>query len=287
MVFAIIQLSCATQNSPSKDDSSIYDLMKRNQSVYMENQTIDDGIDFTSISNAHPISEGISQIKIQSGITFKNCVFNKSVLAFKKLENGNMILTAFLGNVSFIDCIFKEEVNFRGSSIYGRVDFTGSTFNSDANFEDFNCHENAFYNQCTFEGTSRFQNAYFNQNANFMNAEFYGITSFQSSLFNSELQFSAIKCVKYADFTLIDCRGKTFFNYAEFKEKADFSHAIFNQDFQFVSTVSQNTRFDACRFLGDTRFNETEMSSLTFSESYFLFQSLEVLDANRKLTQRK
>lgn len=68
-----------------------------------------------------------------------------------------------------------------------------------------------------------------------MSAEFYDNASFQSSLFNSELQFSASKFYKYADLTLIDSRGKVLFNYAEFNEKADFSHSIFVQDFDFIS----------------------------------------------------
>jgi len=281
---ALVQLSCATQNPSSNEDKSMKALIKKEQHVYIENQTIDDVIDFTSFLEKHLVSEGVYQVNVKSGISFKKCVFNKPVRAFKKMEDGSVILTSFQGNVSFIDCIFMEDVNFRGSSIVGRTDFTGSTFNKSANFEELNCHEKAFFNTCIFEGSLRFQNAFFNQNANFMSAEFYDTISFQSSLFNSELQFSAGKFYKYADLTLIDCRGKVLFNYADFRGKADLSHSIFAQDFDFISTKNKITSFNNCRFLGKVRFNKMEVSSaLSIKGSYFLLGTPEIDIPSEKL----
>lgn len=284
VLVVLVQISCATQNSSSNEDNSMKNLIKKELPVYIENQTIDETIDFTSFLSTHLISEGVYQVNIKSGITFKKCIFNKPVNAYKKLENGGAILTTFQGNVSFIDCIFKEDVNFRGSSIYGRTDFTGSRFNSDVNFEELNCHENAFFNQCIFEGASRFQNSFFNQKANFMSIECYDTISFQSILFNSELQFSAGKFFKYADFTLIDCRGKVLFNYAEFKDKANFSNSIFAQDFDFVNTLNHTTSFNNCRFLGIVRFNKAEVfSSFSFKDAYFMLKTPEINVPSQKL----
>jgi len=277
LMAALTQLSCATQNASNNKDNNLKQLIQNEQHVYIENQTIDELLDFTSFFNTHLISEGVYQVNIKSSITFKKCIFNKSVNAFRKMENGNIVLTAFQGNVSFIDCIFMDDVNFRGSSIVGRTDFTGSSFNKSANFEELNCHENAFFNKCVFEESLRFQNAFFNQKANFMNTKFYGTVSFQSSLFNSESQFSAATFYKYADFTLIDCRGKSLFNYTEFMDKADLSHSIFLQDFDFISTKNKTTHFNSCRFLGNVRFNKMEVSStLSINDSYFLLQTPEI-----------
>lgn len=277
VIVALTQLSCATQNSSNNEDNSMKKLIQNEQHVYIENQTFDEVLDFTSFFSTHLISDGVYQVNIKSGITFKKCTFNKPVSAFKKMENGNIVLTAFKGNVSFIDCIFMDEVNFRGSSVVGRTDFTGSSFNKSANFEELNCHENAFFNKCVFEGSLRFQNAFFNQKANFMNAEFYDTVSFQSSLFNSESQFSAAKFYKYADFTLIDCRGRSLFNYAEFMDKADLSHSIFLQDFDFISTKNKTTRFNSCRFLGNVRFNKMEViSAFSIKGSSFLLETPEI-----------
>jgi len=285
---ALVQMSCATQNSSPNEDRSMKDLIKNSQSVDINDKTINDIVDFTSYVDKHLISEGVYQVNINSNITFKNCIFKKPVIAYKREENGNIVLTSFKGTISFIDCIFKEDVNFRGSSIYGRTDFTGSTFNLNANFEELNCHENAFFNKTIFEGPLRFQNAFFNQKANFMNAGFFDSVSFQSSVFNAELQFSAAKFYKYADLTLIDCRAKVLFNYAEFRDNAELSHSIFFQDFDFVSTKNKTTNFDNCRFLGLARFDKTEVvSSLSFMQSYFLLKTPEIDIPSQKLMVSK
>ncbi|WP_178987958.1 pentapeptide repeat-containing protein [Winogradskyella schleiferi] len=281
---ALVQLSCATQNSSSNEDKSIKKIILSDEPVYVENKTIDEPIDFTSYFETHQISEGVYQVDIKSGVTFKKCVFKKPVSAFRKMDNGSIVLTSFQGNVTFIDCFFEEDVNFRGSSINGRIDFTGTTFDKSANFEELNCHENAFFNKCIFEGSLRFQNAFFNQKANFMSAEFYDSTSFQNSLFNSELQFSAAKFFKYTDFALIDCRGKVLFNYTEFRYKADFSHSIFVQDFDFVNTKNHTTSFNNCRFLGKVRFNNLEViSAFSLKDSYFMLDTPKIDIDSEKL----
>lgn len=284
ILIASAQLSCATKSASATENNSMKDIIEKKQPVYFEHTTIDEAIDFTSILEPHQISEGVYQVSINSGITFKKCVFNKPVNAYKKMDNGDIVITSFYGNVSFIDCVFKEGVNFRGSVIHGRTDFTGSFFKSDVNFEELSCHENAFFNACVFEGSLRFQNSFFNQKTNFIRAKFYDNVSFQNSVFNSELQCSATEFYKYADFTLIDCRGKVFFNYADFRDKGDFSHSICVQDFNFVSTKSNSTSFNNSRFLGITSFNNIEVSSqLNFEGIYFLMDTPEVDIPSEKL----
>ncbi len=288
ILIVLFQMSCATQNSSTKEENSMKSLIKNKKSVFVENMTFDEEVDFTSILESQLISEGIYQTQINSSITFKKCIFNKPVIAFGNTQNGNIVVTSFESNVTFIDCIFQEEVNFRGSSIHGRADFTGSDFNANANFEEINCHENAYFNTTVFEGALRFQNAVFAQRANFLGAEFNDTVSFQNSLFNSEFQCSTSKFFKYADFTLIDCRGKVFFNYAEFKDKADFSHAIFMQDFDFVNTKNNTTNFNNARFFGIARFNKTEViSSLSLKESYFLMGAPVIDVTSEKLMYSK
>ncbi len=288
VLVALLQMSCATQNSSTNDDNSMKSLIKNKQSVYIENKTFNEIIDFTSFLESNLISEGIYQTQINSSITFKNCIFNKPVTALGKTQNGNIVFTFFESNVTFIDCIFQEDVNFRGCSIYGRTDFTGSSFNANANFEEINFHENAYFNKTVFEGKLRFQNAVFSQKANFLNAEFNDDVSFQNSLFNSEFQCSTGRFFKYADFTLIDCRGKVFFNYAEFKDKADFSYAVFMQDFDFINTKNYTTNFNNSRFFGTARFNKIEViSSLSLKDSYFLLGNPVLEVASEKLIYSK
>lgn len=284
----ITQISCATQNSSTTEGIGIKDLIKKNLAVYIENKTIEEAIDFTSFLETHLISEGIYQVNVNSNITFKNCVFKKPVQSFRKMENGDIVITSFRRNLTFIDCIFKEDVSFRASSIYGRTDFTGSAFNVSANFEELSCHENAFFNRTKFEGELRFQNSFFHQKANFMNIECFANTSFQNSVFNSEVQFSAGRFYSYVDFALIDCRDKVLYNYVEFKGKAEFGSSVFFQDFDFVSTQNTTTSFDNCRFLGKVRFDKSQvLTSLNLKGTYFLLETPEIDIPAEKLLNSK
>ena len=40
-------------------------------------------------------------------------MFKKPIIAYKKGSSNEVILSAFWGNLSFIDCVFKDQVNFR------------------------------------------------------------------------------------------------------------------------------------------------------------------------------
>ncbi|MCB0843485.1 MAG: pentapeptide repeat-containing protein [Bacteroidetes bacterium] len=267
----ILHTSCATQNMSKQKGNSLGDLIKTHQDVYIENQTFEDAVDFTSFLKKHLISEGIYQVHINSGLTFKNCVFKKPVYSFIN-DGSNVVITTFGKNLSFIECVFEDEVNFRGSTVSGRTDFTKSTFKGLANFEETTFHQNTFFNWAKFEKEHRFQNSYFLQKANFMNTEYFANASFQSSTFHSELQLSASKFYKYADLSLIDCRGNALFNYTEFWERADLSNSTFSQNFDFVSTQNQRTNFRGCKFMGQTKFfKSTVAEALDFSKCFFLF----------------
>jgi hypothetical protein len=271
LLFAIaFHSSCATQNISQQKGTNLSQLIKNHQDVYIENQTFEDEIDFTSFLKKHLVSEGVDQVHIQSGITFKNCVFKKPVRSFVSTES-QVTLSHFEKNLTFLECTFEDEVNFRGSQINGRVDFTKSTFRGVANFEETRYQQNAFFNWCKFEKEHRFQNSFFLQKANFMNTEYVDNASFQSSTFNAELQLSASKFYKYADLSLIDCRGNALFNYTEFWDRADISNAHFGQNFSFVSAQNQRTNFGRTKFMGTSVFHKSMATeSISFKECFFL-----------------
>lgn len=273
----IFNSSCATQNVKNKTGISVEDLIKQGKDVYIEGKKFEHEIDFTSYLSSVLISEGVYQCNIKSCITFKNCVFDKNVKSFKTQGDNKVTVTSFFGNLSFIDCVFNSEVNFRGSTVHGRVDFTKSTFKSTANFEECSFTQNTFFNWSKFEGEHRFQNSFFQQKANFMNTEYYQNASFQNCTFNAEFQISASKFYKYADFSLIDCRANTLFNYSEFKKKADFSNAYFAQNLDFVNTQNNQTTFNNSRFMGNTNFSKLMVSeSVSFKSCFFLFNKPQI-----------
>ena len=266
-----LSTSCASQQVQSKKDHSYKDLIRNGKEVYVEDKTFEDIVDFTALLKAHPTAHNVGQVNIKSSLTFKNCIFKKGLRAFQSGEEG-IVSTAFWGNVSFIECRFEGAVNFRNSCIYGRTDFTKSTFEELANFEESTFGQNAFFNWCKFEKEHRFQNSFFVQKANFMNTEYWENASFQSAVFNAECQLSVSKFFKYADLSLIDSRGHMLVNYTEFLGKANFSHAHFNRNFDFVNTINQKTDFSHTVFMGKAKFfGTTTAEILDFKSCFFLF----------------
>lgn len=270
IVLTFLNASCALQSARMEKNPTIKGLIEKNEPVFVQNQTFDDAIDFTQFLEATLMSQGQAQVHIQSPITFVNCTFKQPVSAYRK--EGEMLLsTTFHGNLSFLECQFEAEVNFRACTVIGRTDFTKCTFKQTAVFEETTFLQNAYFHGCMFNGEHRFQNSFFNQKANFMNSEFNGLASFQSTVFNSELQMSVAKFYKYADFSLMDCRGAALFAYAEFADQAVFNGAHFHNRLDFISVQNDRTDFSKARFLGETRFNKsTAQQSVKLSQAFFL-----------------
>lgn len=273
----IINSFCTTQNVNNKTGVSLEDFIRQGKDVYVEDKRFENEIDFTSYVNNILVSEGVYQSNIKSSITFKNCVFDKSVKSFKSQDENKVTVASFLGSLSFIECTFNNEVNFRGSTVYGRVDFTKSIFKKTANFEECSFKQNVFFNWSKFEEEHRFQNSFFLQKANFMNTEYYQNASFQNCTFNAEVQLSASKFYKYADFSLLDCRGNILLNYSEFIDRADFSNSYFGQNVDFVNTQNNQTTFNKSRFMGNTKFFKLVVSkSITFKNCFFLLEKPQI-----------
>lgn len=282
-IFALLNWSCGTQKVSKNSTNSLKTLIRSDKNVYVENKVFYDEIDFTSFIEENLISHGIYQVNIKSSITFNKCTFLKQVNAFKNKKN-NKVITSFLGNLSFIECEFRGEANFRGCTVYGRTDFTNSNFKEATNFEEANFFKNTYFNGCRFEKETRFQNSFFLQKVNFMNTEYKGVANFQNSVFNSELQFSVSKFYKYADFSLIDCRSNIFFNFAEFLKRADFSNSSFGKNIDFNNSKNVTTNFSKCLFKGKTNFFKlTVRDIINFENAYFLMPKPQLEYLNEKV----
>jgi len=270
-LFMLLWSSCLTQKVDKPNELSLANRLMTEQTIVFENKTFEEAVDFTTLLTQTQVGGKQFGITIQPSLTFINCVFQKEVNA--NLKDSNRLLTAtFQGNVSFQDCTFKADVNFRGSLFYGKSIFTNSTFKGSTNFEETTFYQTAYFNTCKFEEEVRFQNSFFIQKANFMNTEFFEGLSFQSTVFNAEAQFSVGKFHKYTDFSLTDFRAKAIFNYSEFSERAKFSNVRFHGDVDFLTTIHHKTSFKKSRFIGNLRmFKSTLVEEMNFEESFFLF----------------
>jgi hypothetical protein len=265
----IIMTNCASSNVP-QNQGSFEDLIKSGEDVFYKDVTFDQDIDFTQF-NKNLISEGVYQVRIISSVTFQNCTFNGKVTTYKKDNDNTITLTSFQSNLSFIGCIFNNEVSFRASSVLGRADFTNAAFFKGASFEECTFFQNAYFRASIYYKELRFQNAVFMQKANFLNAEFDTTTSFQQAHFHSEAQFSSTKFIGYADFGLISCQGNFFINYAVFYDRAIFNNAFYNSQADFNNVSFKNCEMTNCRFFGGTRFlKSTVEQHLSLDNCYFL-----------------
>lgn len=270
IITGIIMTTCASSNVPQKN-GSFEDLITAGKDVFFKDMTFDKDIDFTQF-NKNLISEGVYQVRIVSSVTFQNCTFNGKVTAYRKDDDNSITLTSFQSNLSFIGCIFNNEVSFRAVSVFGRTDFTNAAFFKGASFEECTFFQNAYFRASIYYKELRFQNAVFMQKANFLSAEFDTTTSFQQATFHSEAQFSSTKFMGYADFGLISCQGNFFANYAVFYDRAIFNDGFYNCQADLLNVSFKQCEMMNCRFFGKTRFlKSTVEEHLSFDNSFFLF----------------
>ncbi|HEY9114150.1 MAG TPA: pentapeptide repeat-containing protein [Bacteroidales bacterium] len=272
VITAIIMTTCASSNV-SQNKGSFEDLIIAGKDILFKDMTFTEDIDFTQFEK-NLISEGVYQVRIASSVTFQNCTFKGKVISYKKNEDGTLTLASFQSNLSFIGCNFKNEVSFRGASVFGRTDFTGSAFSKTASFEECTFFQNAYFRASNYHEEVRFQNAVFMQKANFLNAEFDVTVSFQQAVFHSEAQFSSVKFIGYADFGLINCYGNFFANYAVFANQAIFNNGFYNSQADFISINFKQCEMKNCRFFGTTRFSKSTVEEQFILENSFFLLGL-------------
>jgi hypothetical protein len=266
-----ILATCASSNVP-QNKGKFEDMIIAGKDVFFKDMTFNNDFDFTQF-NKNLISEGVYQVRIVSSITFQNCTFNGKVIAYEKGGDFTITLSSFQSNLSFIGCIFNNEVNFRAASVAGRTDFTNAAFFKGANFEECTFFQNAYFRASIYYQELRFQNAVFMQKANFLNAEFDTTTSFQQAKFHGEAQFSSTKFLGYSDFGLISCHDNFFANYAVFIDRAIFNNGFYSSQADFNNVSFQQCEMMNCRFFGETRFlKSTVEHQLLLDNSFFLFK---------------
>ena len=103
--------NCESIQTKPKNEFNLKDRIKQGKSILITDKEFNSPIDFTEITEQILISENIFQVNIKVPVTFKNCVFKKPVIAYKKGSSNEVIVSAFWGNLSFIDCVFEDQVN--------------------------------------------------------------------------------------------------------------------------------------------------------------------------------
>ena len=97
----------------------------RGEHLYLDSCIVWGDLDFTKLPNRNRISSNLTQVFVESSVTFHDCLFVGEVRAFDS-EAG--ICVGFAPNPRFTQFDFREEADFTEAIVEGRVFFTGSLF---------------------------------------------------------------------------------------------------------------------------------------------------------------
>jgi uncharacterized protein YjbI with pentapeptide repeats len=255
--FLLVMTQCQTTGGSGAAPPDFRSQLAKGEDVFVENQEIAGDVDFTAVAPGQLVAPGNRRVNVRSAVTFRKCRFKGKVTGFRMDSDGTATACAFGRNLSFIECTFEGEVNFRANAVADLACFSGCVFMQKASFEDADFQNHAWFGQSRFEDEGRFQNANFRRKADFFKAEFSKACSFQGGFFASDAQFGGLKSYKYADFSLAQFSGHVFFNYAELHGQALFDNAWFKGRSEFISTKFVTASFKEAWFLGQTRFNKS------------------------------
>jgi len=247
-------------------------LIEKGKDVTISNALIKGKLDFTLLSEKYIESVNSYRTEISSNITFMDCVFEDEVVAQRK-DGEITYRTNFQKNVTFINCKFEKEIVLRQSNIFGLVNFTGSFFKGDANFEGINfVSVDVYFTECIFKEAARFQNTMFSGNVNFLKTEFYKEANFQQTTVKRDAQFGACVFVHYIDFGNAFFQGNFLANYAEFNRRAFFNNVRFMSRAEFIDCkFKEISEFKNSLFYGFTSFKNSKITGqFTIDESAFI-----------------
>jgi len=189
IIFLISITACASfEPKMNANNGSILNKIKSNRDIILKNEVIEDSINLIALLNQHPINELAGFVTVYSNIYFQNCTFNKDVIA--SIRSGGEVATQFKGSVSFINCKFTKEVDFRSSVFHGPVDFSESVFQAGSNFQDAIFMQRATFNGCFWKGEGKFQQTRFYHAASFMDSWSKENMMFQEANFRDNANFS-------------------------------------------------------------------------------------------------
>jgi hypothetical protein len=287
VAMASLQLMCSSNASqPTEENMTVDALLKKiakGEDLHLKNEVFEEDIDLTKLTGVLT-NTNYYNITIAPQLTFENCTFKGKLLAYS-YDGSNQRACNFQKGLTFIDCIFREEASFKGSTIQGLANFHKSYFEQEAHFEGCRFQSDANFSNTVYMKDIFFQQAYFSKPATFMNANIGGIAGFQGCQFDAPVQLGVIEFHEYADFSTVIFNQGAFADYAQFHRKAVFSNAVFRGRAEFKGCkFEQLANFKGSTFYGITRFNEStlqdgfDLSGCRFLHSPPNVEALQVKD---------
>ncbi|MCW3787232.1 pentapeptide repeat-containing protein [Plebeiibacterium sediminum] len=194
---------------------------------------------------------------IERPLIFTNCVFN-SPLFLNEIE--------FIKEVSFINVLFKKEVNFKKSKFNSALEIKNCKFINPLilykvqflqtfNFDNIILEEKAsfkeaelnsiYFNELYFKNRVVFSYASFNDIENFNNVSFAGKAEFYQVKFNKVSKLSNVQFHKLVDFNNSEFNSDILFHRIDFLDRSYFSGSSFNKQVSFLHCrVNSDTVLD-------------------------------------------
>lgn len=274
--FGYLLMSQCAAKIPSDEQKTvsaqkIIGQINKGEHIYYENVSITGTLDFTEVTQQYFDSNKTVRHEVSSSITFVNCIFKNELIAYKK-DDIKTHFVSFFRNVSFQNCRFEGEVNFKEVTVNELANFAKTTFDKKATFEGSDFRNKLIFTECTFYDTAKFQGILCRRDANFMKSNFEGQLSFQNATFENNAQFSATNYLKYADFTNVTAKNTFLHNYANFNERLVFNNATFYNRTEFINCdFKQLIDFEQAAFYSDiifakSNFEEVNMNKVLFAK---------------------
>ena len=237
IITIFIFVSCTAAEKKEIKASSIVKQLKKGNHIHYHNKIIVDDLDFSKVSEPFLMSAGAFQQEIESNIFFSDCIFLGKVTSNGKKGN-YPIKSIFAKNLIFLNCDFRDEVDFSEAIVNGLLNFSKSVFHENANFNGMTVwSKDAYFSEIKAE--KRFSVIYslFADNLFFISATFDDKVSFQQTTINGNLMFNNGKFNSRADFDLMKINGKAYFNYAVFEDRANFMGTRNLEEIDFNNTT--------------------------------------------------
>lgn len=179
---------------------------------------------------------------VRSKITFENCTFAGEVSGYLNDEDKDELYNAnFYKSVTFKECIFKDDANFKYSDFPKATTFEGSTFEEEAFFKYSHFNDDISFADVDFEGEATFKYTEFPNGVNFKNANFRNDANFKYTKFPKGVDFTNVIFKRDANFKYAKFRDPSHFKNTDFGSRADFKYTKINGR-SFVSYLLENRK---------------------------------------------
>ncbi len=202
--------------------SDIIKQIDAGKAVEYNNVEIEGDLDLTDLENRRPEHSSTGwfnhdndfESSVEVPLKFTNCTFSGNVLAYYNIERSNETFIAhFEKDVTFTNCVFRNDSEFKYSEFHGTANFSGSTFNEEANFKYAEFSNGPLFSNAKFESGADFKYTEFPRETSFEKATFHGLANFKYTKFRSPLNMNNVAFRGSEDFKYTEIDGRDFTSY--------------------------------------------------------------------------